>query len=92
MPKALEGAFGDDADCTLIERTLRQALATADNGTITRWTNTRSGVSGTIKLAAAEGRDGAACRRAELTVTRGGETKRAEAVACVKQGAWVIVE
>jgi serine/threonine protein kinase len=92
MPKALDGGFADKSDCALIERTLRQALATAEAGTITRWTNTRSGASGTIKLAAAEPRDGNVCRRAELAVTRAGETKRADAVLCLKQGTWVLVE
>ena len=92
MPKALEGAFADPADCALAERTLRQALATAEAGTITRWTNIRSKTSGTIKLAAATTRDGAVCRRAELTVTRGTETRRAEATLCLKQGTWVVVE
>jgi surface antigen len=92
MPKALAGAFADTSDCTLLERTLRQALATAEAGTITRWTNTRSQVSGTIKLGAGETRDGAVCRRADLTVTRAGETKRAEAVLCLKSGTWVLVE
>jgi serine/threonine protein kinase len=92
MPKALAGAFADTSDCTLAERTLRQALATAEAGTITRWTNTRSQVSGTIKVSAAEAREGNVCRRAELTVTRAGETKRAEAVLCVKGGVWMLVE
>lgn len=92
MPKALAGAFADGADCTLIERTLRQALATAEPGTLTRWTNLRSNVSGTIKLSGAETRGGAVCRRAELAVTRTGETKRAEILACLKQGTWVLVE
>jgi surface antigen len=92
MPKALAGAFADASDCTLAERTLRQALATAEPGTITRWTNTRTQVAGTIKLSGGETRDGAVCRRAELAVTRAGETKRAEAVLCLKQGVWVIVE
>jgi len=92
MPKALADAFADAADCTLIERTLRQVLATAEPGTITRWTNLRSNVSGTIKLSGAETRDGAVCRRAELAVTRAGETRRAETVACLKQGTWVLVE
>jgi serine/threonine protein kinase len=92
MPKALAGAFADASDCTLAERTLRQALATAEPGTITRWTNTRTQVSGTIKLSGGKTRDGAVCRRAELAVTRAGETKRAEAVLCLKQGTWVIGE
>jgi serine/threonine protein kinase len=92
MPKALEGAFADAGDCTLIERTLRQALASAETGTITRWTNTRTQISGTIKFAAAQSRDGAICRKVELAVTRGGETKRAETVACLKDGGWVLME
>jgi len=92
MPKALEGAFADAADCTLVERTLRQALATAESGTVTRWTNTRSQVSGTIKIGGTESRDGAVCRKVELAVTRGGDTKRAETVACLKDGRWVLVE
>jgi serine/threonine protein kinase len=92
MPKSLAGAFGDASDCTLIERTLREALVNAEAGTITRWTNTRSRTSGTIKLSVAESRDGAVCRRAELSVTRAGDTKRADAVLCLKQGTWVLVE
>ena len=92
MPKALDGAFADQSDCALIERTLRQALATAEAGTIMRWTNTRSQASGTIKLAGVEARDGNVCRRAELAVTRAGETKRAEAVLCLKQGTWMLAE
>jgi hypothetical protein len=92
MPRALAGAFGDAADCTLIERTLREAVAGAEPGTITRWTNTRSRTAGTIKLSGAESRDGAVCRRAELAVTRSGETKHADAVLCLKQGTWVLVE
>lgn len=92
MPKALANAFADPSDCTLVERTLRQALATADPGAVTRWTNARSQTSGTIKLSGAETRDGAVCRRAELAVTRAGETRRAEAVFCLKQGAWVLAE
>ena len=92
MPKALDGAFAEQSDCALIERTLRQALATAEAGTITRWTNTRSQAGGTIKLAGAEPRDGNVCRRAELTVTRAGATQRAEAVFCLKQGTWVLAE
>ena len=92
MPKTLAGAFADTSDCALIERTLRQALATAEPGTITRWTNTRTALSGTIKLSGAETRDGTVCRRAELTVTRGAETKRVEAVLCLKQGTWILVE
>jgi hypothetical protein len=92
MPKSLAGAFGDTGDCALIERTLREALASAEAGTITRWTNTRSRTSGTIKLSGAESRDGAVCRRAELSVTRAGDTKRADAVLCLKQGTWVLVE
>jgi serine/threonine protein kinase/surface antigen len=92
MPKALEGAFADAADCTLVERTLRQALATAESGTVTRWTNTRSQVSGTIKIGGTESRDGAVCRKVELAVTRGGDTKRAETVACLKEGRWVLME
>jgi hypothetical protein len=92
MPKGLAGAFGHADDCPLIERTLRQALATAEPGTITRWTNIRSQTSGTIKIAAPETREGNVCRRAELAVTRGGETKRAEGVLCLKQGIWVLVE
>jgi len=92
MPKALDGAFADQGDCALAERTVRQALATAEAGTITRWPNTRSKTSGTIKLAAAAARDGAVCRRGELTVTRGTETRRAEATLCLKQGTWVLVE
>jgi hypothetical protein len=92
VPKALAGAFGDRSDCPLIGRTLREALASAEAGTITRWTNTRSQTSGTIKVSAAESRDGAVCRRAELTVMRAGDTKRAEALLCLKQGAWVLLE
>lgn len=92
MPKALAGAFADNSDCSLAERSLRQALATADAGAITRWTNARSQTTGTIKLGGAETRDGAVCRRAELAVTRAGETKRAEAVLCLRQGTWVLVE
>ncbi len=92
MPKALAGAFADTSDCALVERTLRQALATAEAGTITRWTNTRTAMSGTIKLSGAESRDSNVCRRAELAVTRAGDTKRAEAVFCLKQGAWILVE
>lgn len=92
MPRALTGAFADEGDCALIERALRQALATAAAGTVTRWTNTRSRASGTIKLADAESRDGTVCRRAELTVTRGAETRRADAVLCLKRGTWVAVE
>jgi serine/threonine protein kinase len=92
MPKVLASAFADASDCTLAERTLRQALAAAEPGTITRWTNTRTKVSGTIKLSGAETRDGDVCRRAELNVTRDGETKRAEAVLCLKRGTWVLVE
>ena len=92
LPKGLDDAFADASDCALIQRTLMQALATAETGTITRWTNTRSGVNGTIKLAAAAARDGAVCRRAEFTVVRVDGTKRAEAVACLKDGRWTIVE
>jgi surface antigen len=92
MPKALAGAFAEASDCALAERTLRQALATAADGTITRWSNLRTGVGGAIRLAAAARRDGNVCRRAELTVTRAGESKRAAAVACLKDGAWAIVE
>ena len=92
MPNALAGAFGDGEDCTLLERTLRQALATTESGSITRWTNTRSKVSGTIKLSDAERHEGNICRRAELAVTRGAETKLAEGVFCLKQGVWVLAE
>jgi len=92
LPKALDDAFADASDCALLQRTLMQALATAETDTITRWTNTRSGVSGTIKLSAAAARDGAVCRRAELIVVRVDGTKRAEAVACLKDGRWTIVE
>ena len=92
MPKALADAFADASDCTLIERTLRHALATAEPGTITRWTNARSGSSGTIKLSGAESRESGTCRRAELAVTRAGATKRAEALLCLKQGTWILVE
>ncbi len=92
LPKALAGAFGDRSDCALIGRTLREALASAEAGTITRWINTRSQTSGTIKVSAPESRDGAVCRRAELAVTCAGETKRAEAALCLRQGTWVLVE
>ena len=92
LPKDLDGAFGDAGDCALFERTLMQALATAEAGTLTRWTNLKSGVSGTIKLGAAESREGSVCRRAELAVTRHDGTKRAQAVACLKGGAWIIVQ
>lgn len=92
LPKDLDGAFGDDGDCALFQRTLMQALATAESGTLTRWTNLKSGVSGTIKLGAAESRDGSVCRRAELAVTRADGTKRAQAAACLKGGRWTLAE
>jgi surface antigen len=85
---SLDEAFGDPSDCTLFRRTLIHALATAESGTVTRWTNTRSNVSGTIRLSAGESREGSVCRRAELTVTRIGATKRAAALACLRDGRW----
>ncbi|MCW5771591.1 MAG: protein kinase [Rhodospirillaceae bacterium] len=92
LPKALDGAFADAADCTLIDRTLNQALGTAGDGTITRWNNLKTGASGTIKLGAAPSRNGQACRQVDLTVTRGGDTKRASATACLKDGRWGFVD
>lgn len=91
LPRPIADALAA-ADCAQLQRTLMQALATAESGAITRWINPRSGASGTINASAREMRDGAACRRFELAVTRGGETWRAAALACLKQGRWVLME
>lgn len=91
LPKPVADALAA-GDCAPMRGALMQALATGESGAITRWTNTRSGTSGTIKVAAREMRGGAACRRVELAVTRSGETEQAAALACLKQGRWTLVE
>ncbi|MGH7005127.1 MAG: hypothetical protein ACREIP_14380 [Alphaproteobacteria bacterium] len=88
MPPELSSELGAAEDCGLFHRNLTQALATAEGGAITRWIGTKSGTSGTIKLGATEMRGATACRRAEITLTRAGAPKRAEIVACLKEGRW----
>jgi hypothetical protein len=92
LPTAVRDAIARAEDCVIAERTLRQALATAPDGAITTWTSIKSGARGTIRLSPAPARDGAACRRAALSVVHADATARTEVVACVKDGRWSLVE
>ena len=92
MPPVLARELEGTEDCGLFHRTLTQTLATTEGGAITRWVNNKSGMTGTIKLGATEMRAAVACRRAEVTLVRTGEPKRAEIVACLKDGRWEVRE
>ncbi len=91
LPPELAGELSDAADCRLLHRNLTEALAASEGGAITRWINTKSGNSGTVKLGATEMRGPIACRKAEIVLTKGaGATRRAEIVACLKDGKWAL--
>lgn len=89
LPPELAGELRASEDCALLHRNLTAALATAEGGAVTRWINLKNGNAGTIKLGATEMSGAIACRRAEIALTRAsGETRRAEIVACLKDGTW----
>lgn len=91
LPPELTGELSDAADCRLLHRNLSEALAASEGGAITRWINTKSGNSGTVKLGTTEMRGPTACRRAEIVLTRAaGTVRRAEIVACLKDGRWTL--
>ena len=91
LPPELSSELGAAEDCSLLHRNLTQALATAEGGVVTRWSNLKNGNAGTIKIGATEMRAGIPCRRADITLTRAtGQPRRAEIVACLKDGKWAL--
>jgi surface antigen len=88
---ALNGAYSDATDCFFVRRVFISALSTGIKGSTSRWSNSRSGNSGTLTvLKAVQRADGTFCRRFQQTVTAHGVTRRGVGLACFIGNQWKI--
>ncbi|MGE4013138.1 MAG: protein kinase [Alphaproteobacteria bacterium] len=79
-------------DCLWVQRVFAASLSEQRIGVTSRWSNSRSGNTGTITvIGIVPGPGGQSCRRFRQTVTSAGQTREAIGVACIgANNAWVI--
>ncbi len=88
---ALQNAYGDETDCFYVQRTFTFALTTGQQGSTTRWSNSKSGASGTFTiLQTTEQGQGVFCRRFQQSVTLRGQTRTGTGIACLRNNNWQI--
>ncbi len=88
---ALQNAYGDETDCFYVQRTFTFALTTGQQGTITRWSNSKTNASGSITiLQTTEQTPGNFCRRFQQSVTLKGQTRTGTGIACLRNNNWQI--
>jgi hypothetical protein len=89
----IKNVYASEVDCFFVQRLFAVALTTGqDGGATSRWSNPKSGSSGTIRiLSTTQSGDGTMCRRFQQTVTANGKTHSGAGTACYRNNTWQIV-